>query len=145
MKTASYYLVSHEVIPDAFARVVEAKRMLADGRASSASEASRLAGISRSVFYKYRDCVHAYDGKGAENIITLYVILRDKAGVLSSLIATLSQAGGNILTVNQNIPSGGYAAVSVSLRTEGLRISVSDLIAAVGESDGVKRIENIQY
>ena len=41
-------LVSEEVLPAVFGRVVEAKRLLAVGRVKNLSEAAKASGISRS-------------------------------------------------------------------------------------------------
>ena len=143
MPENSYYLVDSEVLPDTFKKVALAKEYIASGSVSSASEAARLAGISRSAFYKYKDFVHVYSGQGALKTITLSVVLKDKPGVLSALIATIFESGGNILTVNQSIPSGGYAAVSVSLRVDALKMTIDEFISHIKEVDGVKKIDNI--
>ncbi|MFR3992671.1 MAG: ACT domain-containing protein [Angelakisella sp.] len=51
-----------------------------------------------------------------DKVITLSARLEDRPGVLSGLLNSLSEQQGNILTVNQNIPVDGVAAVSVSAR-----------------------------
>jgi len=113
----AYLLVDAQIAPDTFLKVVKAKRLLALGEASSLSQAVRMADISRSAFYKYRHSVHAYTGEESRRIATLYCELRDEPGVLSSLITSLYQSGGNILTINQNIPVDGVASITVALRT----------------------------
>ena len=45
------------VLPEVFTKVVEAKRYMAQGKAKSYSDAAKMAGISRSAFYKYKDFV----------------------------------------------------------------------------------------
>ena len=67
-------------------------------------------------FYKYRDCVFAYDDKMTQQIVNFSVTLRDEAGVLSNVLTTLYSMRANILTVNQNIPVDGVAQVSLSLK-----------------------------
>jgi len=114
-----YLLVDAQALPDVFLKVVQAKQLLAQGKASSLSQAVKLAGLSRSAFYKYRDCVHPYNGEDAGGIATLYCELCDEPGVLSSLITALYKAGGNIITINQNIPVDGVAPVTLSIRTNG--------------------------
>jgi len=112
-----YLLVDAQALPDVFLKVVHVKQLLAQGKATSLSQAVKLAGLSRSAFYKYRDCVHPYSGEDAGGISTLYCELCDEPGVLSSLITALYKAGGNIITINQNIPVDGVAPVTVSIRT----------------------------
>lgn len=99
-------LVDQQVLPEVFVRVLEAKRSLLSGEASSAAEAARRAGLSRSAFYKYKDAVFPYDAGRTGYILTVHSVLRDRPGVLSSMLAAFADAGANILTVNQNIPAG---------------------------------------
>ena len=39
--------------------------------------ATKLAGISRSAFYKYKDAVQPFNDMKAEHIITFYALLKD--------------------------------------------------------------------
>lgn len=138
----NYLLVNSEVLPDTFIKVIEAKRLLQSGEEKSASVACSKAGISRSAFYKYKDHVFDYSESGGR-IVTVYAVLQDSAGVLSKMITELYECGANIMTVNQNIPSGGRAAVSVSFRTEHLKMSVGELIKKIALLDGVRNIEQV--
>jgi len=138
---AKFLLVDISVLPEACVRVVEAKRLLSLGLCKTAAEAARQAGVSRSVFYKYKDRVFPYDEKSGR-IITLSALLHDRPGVLSQLINGLYRAGANILTLNQNIPVGGYASVSVSARVEG-GFLVGEVLSALRMIDGIQTIEQI--
>lgn len=109
-------LVDAGAVPEVFVRVVEAKRYLQSGEAETAAEAARMAGISRSAFYKYKEAVFPYDEERAGHILTVHLLLRDRPGILSAVLTAFAEAGANILTVNQNIPAGGTAPVSVSAR-----------------------------
>ena len=60
MRNATYLLVEQDVLPEVFTKVLQAKEFLVSGEASSTSEAVRMAGISRSALYKYKDFVHNY-------------------------------------------------------------------------------------
>lgn len=79
-----FLLVDESVLPEVFAKVVEAKDLLRSGRASTAAQAARLAGISRTAFYKYRDAVFSYDAGKSGGIVTVHLILQDNPGVLSA-------------------------------------------------------------
>ena len=116
MEKQKFYLVAADALPEVFLRVAEAKRMLQVGEAATVGDAARQVGISRSAFYKYRDCVFAYDDKMTQQIVNFSVTLRDEAGVLSNVLTTLYSMRANILTVNQNIPVDGVAQVSLSLK-----------------------------
>lgn len=142
MSKQTFFIVDSSVLPDVFEKVITAKNLLRFGQASSASEAARTAGISRSAFYKYKDMVFPYE-EAADKIITVHAVLRDVPGVLSAFISTFFDAGANILTVNQNIPVGGAAPVSVSARTDNMEITVEDLLARLLGISGVETIENI--
>lgn len=131
-----YLLVDASVLPEVFLLVVEAKQLLARGKAKSLSEAAELVGISRSTFYKYKDAVFTYDSELSRRVATIYAELEDRAGVLSSLLAALCECGANILTINQNIPVDGVAPVSISVRNEGPD-DPEALRARLGSLDGV--------
>ncbi len=133
-------LVDAAALPEVYARVVKAKGFLQSGDASTAAEAARLAGISRTAFYKYKDAVFPYDAERSGGIVTVHMLLRDSPGVLSNLLAAFAEAGANILTVNQNIPAGGTASVSISARTDRLAVPVDAFVHQLGTVPGVKRI-----
>ena len=130
-------------VPEVFVRVVEAKRYLQSGEAETAAEAARMAGISRSAFYKYKEAVFPYDEERAGHILTVHLLLRDRPGILSAVLTAFAEAGANILTVNQNIPAGGTAPVSVSARTDRMSLPVEAFIKQLRTVDGVRRIERI--
>ena len=136
-------LVDAGAVPEVFVRVVEAKRYLQSGEAETAAEAARMAGISRSAFYKYKEAVFPYDEDRAGHILTVHLLLRDRPGILSAVLTAFAEAGANILTVNQNIPAGGTAPVSVSARTDRMSLPVEAFIKQLRTVDGVRRIERI--
>ena len=136
-------LVDSDALPDVFRKVVDAKQYLVSGEASNTSEAARMAGISRSAFYKYKDAVYPYQDKGANKLITVHAVLQDRPGVLMALICAFYDAGANILTVNQNIPVMGVALVSISARVDERKMSMDHLLSGLRTIEGVQRIENI--
>jgi len=137
-------VVDTRALPDVFERVLAAKKMLSTGEVSSASEAARQAGISRTAFYKYRDMVFPYEVSATPGeLLTVHVLLNDRPGVLSALLAAFAQAGANILTVNQNIPVGGAATVSVTARCDRLGVSTEAFLSNLAATPGVKRILRI--
>jgi len=136
-------LVDASVLPDVFAKVLVAKGLLSSGEAATASEAARMAGLSRSAFYKYRDMVFPYDADGAGRILTVHFMLSDRPGVLSSVLTAYASAGANVLTVNQNIPADGAASVSISARTDRMELSTENFLRQLYELPGVRRISRI--
>lgn len=132
-----YLVVETETLPEVFSKVVYAKQLLESGETNNISHAAKMAGISRSAIYKYRDSVFPYVREMSGKVVSIYVLLRDKPGVLSGLIAELYRNGVNILTINQNIPVDGLAAVSVSISMDATSASDMELVTALKKLDGV--------
>ena len=142
MKNSTYFLVDSKVLPSVFEGVILAKELLADGRAQNASQAIKMAGISRSAFYKYKDYVFKYSDN-EQKTLTLMAKLSDKAGTLSSLTTALYEYGANILTVNQGIPIDGAADVSVTVKTNELTVTIDEMLSAIKKIDGVISIKTM--
>lgn len=136
-------VVNSDVLPDVFIKVIEVKKLLARGEEKSSASACKRVGISRSAFYKYRDCVFTYEEKLTQKIISLNMTLKDEPGVLSGVLAALHGMNTNILTVNQSIPVDGVAAVSVSLRPEGGAEESYKIIGVLSELGGVVDVKII--
>jgi len=139
----NFLVIDEEVLPDVFQKVILASSLLKSGEASSTTEAVRLAGISRSVYYKYRDAVFPYRKKEKGSILTIQAVLSDKPGVLMNLLSCFYNANANILTVNQNIPVKGRAFVSISARIERLNCPTDRFINDIRGVSGVLKIDSI--
>lgn len=143
MKNESkYLLIDSSVLPDVFLKVVEAKQMVARGKAKSAAAAAQSCGISRSAFYKYKDSVEEFDLETRGNMITLYFALEDEPGVLCNVINAIYAAGANIITINQNIPTDGVASVTISVKLNSQMPLAQLEISLLGIS-GVVRVRQI--
>lgn len=143
MKHDSYLVVDSSALPEVYRKVVYANELLESGEAANTSEAVRKAGISRSVYYKYRDAVFPYAKSESSGILTLQAVLTDRPGALVSLLTVFYRAGANILTVNQNIPVQGRAYVSLSARTERMCLPVEEFLESLKLVDGVIKIDSI--
>jgi chorismate mutase len=115
--------------------------MLHAGEVSTAGEAARTVGISRSAFYKYRDSILPFTDMKTGRIITFYTLLKDNPGVLSDVLSIFAASGANILTINQTIPTNGCAAVTISAETSSMQRSLDELIAEAGSLGGVVKFE----
>ena len=141
MEKQKYYLVTAEALPEVFLRVAEAKRMMQTGEADTVGAATKMAGISRSAFYKYKDAVQPFNDMKSEHIITFYTLLKDVSGTLSSVLGVFAASSANILTINQSIPTNGCAAVTISAETSAMENSLEQLITDVSALDNVIKFE----
>ena len=134
---SKYLLVDSQILPEVYLKVILAKKLLAQGKAKSASDAAKAAGIPRSAFYKYKDFVHEYNTRLSDSIMTVSVSLMDEPGMLASVLSAVSGSGANILTVHQNIPTDSVAPVSISMRTNQLNCTEEEMLVRLRELPGV--------
>ena len=142
-KSPKYYIVEAAALPEIFHKVAEAKRMLETGETDKVNVATNRVGISRSAFYKYRDAIAPFQNMMAGRIITFQMMLKDKAGVLSAILSIFANCGANILTINQSIPTGGRAMVTISAETGNLSCSLEELSSELSGTPGVVRAEAV--
>ncbi|MCI9367810.1 MAG: ACT domain-containing protein [Oscillospiraceae bacterium] len=136
-----YFIVESTVLPEIYLKVAQAKRLLETGQEQTVNAAARRAGISRSAFYKYKDAIRPFEDMLHGRIVTIQILLRNERGALSSVLNLLADRGGNVLTINQAIPGGGAAAVTVGLETSGLSAGLEELLCALRERPEVIRCE----
>lgn len=134
-------VVEASVLPDVISKVLEVKKLLANKEEKSSAAACKRVGISRSAYYKYKNCVYSYEDKITQRIINLHAVLRDEAGVLSSVLSALYEMDANILTVNQNIPIDGVAGVTFSVRLHGDVQSPNELQEILRQVAGVVEVK----
>ena len=142
-QSPKYYIVEAAALPEIFQKVAEAKRMLETGETDKVNVAAQAVGISRSAFYKYRDAIAPFQNLMAGRIITFQIMLKDKAGILSEILTIFANCGANILTINQSIPTGGKAMVTVSAETGQLICPLEELTHQLSETRGVVRAEAV--
>ena len=139
-KVPKYYLVEASVLPEVFAKVIQAKELLETGEARTVAQAVERVEISRSAFYKYKDAVSAFHDMNRSSMVTFNMELRDQQGVLSSVLAIFAGNGANILTINQSIPTNGVAPVTITAVTEHMRITTDAFLTALRKTKGVVSI-----
>ena len=133
-----FLLVEASVLPDVFLKVLRAKELLASGEAKNISAAARHADLSRSAFYKYKDCI--FDAENSREVLTVMATLLDQTGALQSLLAGISAAGASIVTINQSTPENGAAQVAVSIRTGTMQMTVDEMLAQLARQSTVVEI-----
>jgi chorismate mutase len=140
-----WILVRADALPEVFGKVLAVQTALSSGSCASVSEAVRQSGISRSAYYKYKDTVAPYIGGSVPNgYMTVDLILQDSPGVLSGLLSAFARVGANIVTVNQQPPSGGSAEVSICAKTESMSLPLDKFAMEVTHIPGVRRIRAIR-
>lgn len=141
--TPKYYIVEASALPEVFLKVAEAKRLLQTGEASTVNDATRLTGISRSAFYKYRDSVLPLQNMSAGRIITFQFLLQDQKGVLSELLNLFSGNHANIQTINSIVPTNSCALLTISAETAEMTIPLEELLRCCSAIKGVIKAEII--
>lgn len=140
MSKVNYFLVNSSILPPVFEKVIKAKNYLASGEAANATQAAKMAGISRSAYYKYKDSIFEYNTFDDQETVTLNAKLRDNAGVLSALMNELYLAGANVLSVSQSVPVNSVADVSVTVRVTQMTVSIHDMVDKIKKVSGVKSV-----
>lgn len=138
---STYFLVDKTILPEVFSKVIEVKKILGTGRIKTVNDAVREVGLSRSAFYKYKDFVFPFYETSRGRVITLFFVVEDFSGILSSIINRIAQAKANIITINQNVPINGLADVTISIATTGMSMDIGRLMESIGGIEGVRRQE----
>lgn len=140
MSKLNYVLVNAEILPDIYKKVLNAKEYLASGDAKNATQAAKMANISRSAYYKYKDSVFEYNPENSQEIATLSLKLIDTKGVLSAVTNELYVVGANVLSINQVIPQNGIADVTLTMRIAEMSVSIDNLTEKLKNVNGVKSV-----
>lgn len=135
-----YLVIDKDILPEVFEKVIIAKDLLSSGEVLEITEAVKRVGISRSSFYKYRSHVFTLDEKSSGKRVTLSFLLNHKQGILSNVLKSISDNGGNILTLNQDIPINNVANVSITFDMNHLKLSLEETIEEIKNIEGVKKL-----
>ena len=136
-----FYIVEATALPEVFLKVAEAKRLLSTGEADTVNEATKMMGISRSAFYKYRDAVRPFENSQVGRVVTFQFLLQDRKGLLSSLLTIFADRHANIQTINSIAPSNGSAVVTIAAETTDLTASLEDLLHEAAKLPGIIKAE----
>lgn len=139
-KSGRFYLVQADILPESILKAVRAKEMLIRGEASTVNEAVEKVNLSRSAYYKYRDRVFPIQDGSSVREITINLTLEHRTGVLSRVLATIAALGGNILTINQEMPAQGLAKVGINLDITEITGDMESFLDHIRKIDGVKSV-----
>lgn len=132
-----YLIVSKEILPDYFDKVIEARELLEQEKVKNISEAVKIVGISRSTYYKYKDFVFLPSDESQGRKALISITLEHTQGSLSNVLNYISSVNGNILTINQNMPMNDAATVIILMEVLHLTISIEETI------EGIKKLCNV--
>lgn len=133
-----FYIVQEDILPESILKTVKVKELLMTGEASTVNEAVLKINISRSAYYKYKDSVFPMNQWNNTGSVNISMLLDHRAGVLSSVLNALASMKGNVITINQDFPAQGMAAVNIYIETINLRCSIDELVDIICRVDGVK-------
>ncbi len=140
-KKPKYYIVEASALPEVFIKVAEAKRLLSIGEATTVNDATKMTGISRSAFYKYRDAILPFQNMITGRVITFQLLLHDEPGTLSLLLEVFKQHHANILTINSIVPTNGCAVVTISADATDVDIPLEDFLNLLNATNSVIKAE----
>jgi len=141
--SGDYLVIDKRVLPDVYEKVLFAKKLLKDGKVKEITEAVKIAGISRSVYYKYKDFVFDFSETSEGRKVTYNIILKNEKGVLSNISNYIAEQGGDILTINQGIPLNGYANLSITIDLSTVDGDIKTLTAGLLNIKNVEKVEFI--
>ncbi|MCC8046417.1 MAG: ACT domain-containing protein [Clostridiales bacterium] len=135
---SNYYVVKEKAVPEVLMKVVEAKRLLETGRASTVQEAADAVGISRSSFYKYKEDIFPFRDNVQGRTFTFLMQVHDEPGLLSDVLQVVAEYHANILTIHQSIPTNGVAMLILSVEVLPSTGDLSSMIKAIESKEGVQ-------
>ena len=139
----NYLIVHKSILPEYFETVLKAKHLLEGGKAKNVMQATKMVGISRSTYYKYKDYIlepiRISDGRKA----VISMLLSHETGILSHVLSVISQAGASILTITQSLPVHGNASVTITLDISAMPAAITSLLKDIDDCQGVENAKLI--
>ena len=139
----NYLIVHKSILPEYFETVLQAKHLLEEGKAKNVMQATKMVGISRSTYYKYKDYIlepiRMSDGRKA----VISMLLSHETGILSHVLAKISEAGASVLTITQSLPVHGKASVTITLDISAVPDGITSLLKSIDECPGAENTKLI--
>lgn len=137
----NFLIVDKRSLPDVYEKVVDAKRLLKEGKVKDVTEAAKTVNISRSVYYKYKETVFELAETEVGQKVTLNMMINDNKGVLSCILNYISEEGGSIITINQGIPMNKKANVSLTINISSINGDLTTLMDGLSKLKDVESVE----
>ena len=138
----NFLIVDKRSLPDVYEKVVDAKRLLKEGKVKDVTEAAKTVNISRSVYYKYKETVFELAETEVGQKVTLNMMINDNKGVLSCILNYISEEGGSIITINQGIPMNKKANVSLTINISSINGDLTTLMDGLSK---IKDVESVEF
>ena len=138
-----YLVIDKRVLPEVYEKVIATKKILQEGKVKEVTEATKLAGISRSVYYKYKDYVFEFSKMSNGRKATFSMIIAHQKGILSNILNIISEYEGNILTIDQGIPINNLANVSLTIDISSMKVELSEMLEILKKLKYVDKVEFI--
>lgn len=139
----NFLIVDKRAVPDVYEKVVDAKRLLKEGKVKDVTEAAKTVNISRSVYYKYKDTVFELAETDQGQKVTINLMINDNKGVLSGILNFISEEGGSIITINQGMPMNRKANVSLTINISSINGDLTTLMEGLSKIKDVEKVEFI--
>lgn len=141
MNVEKYYIVDSSILPESFDKVIQARQLLESGKVKQVSEAVKVVGISRGTFYKYKDLVFLPEENMMDRKAVISLMLENQRGILSKVLATISESSASVLTINQNIPIHNIASIVISLDLSHFQGTIDSLLNNIRKVDGASNVQ----
>lgn len=141
--TGRYLVIDKKVLPEVYEKVLEVKKLLKEGKVKEITEATKQIGISRSVYYKYKDYIFDFSETAAGRKMTFSMMIKHRKGVLSNVLNYLSEIGGNILTIDQGLPINEVANLTITIDMSSLELDLTTFLDKLREIDNVDSVDFI--
>ena len=137
---SNYLIVHKSILPEYYEKVLACRRLMEAGKVREVSQAVKMVGISRSTYYKYKDYIfEPSDLTGARKAV-FSMMLDHAPGVLSTLLARISESGASVLTITQSLPIHNKASVTISIDITDVTESVDSLSARLSVIPGLDNL-----
>jgi len=112
MMDNKYVLIDESILPEYLKKVIQAQEYTRNGM--TITESCQKAGVPRSTFYKYKDYIYQPNSKAVRRMV-INLKLIDETGVLSNVLNFVAKNGGNVLSINQEMPIHNIAFVTLTI------------------------------
>ncbi|WP_027340810.1 ACT domain-containing protein [Halonatronum saccharophilum] len=138
-----FYIVGESILSEAMKKTVEVKNLLKSGQERQVKEAVKRVGLSRSAFYKYKDSIFPFNEEEKKELVTLSLLVVDRAGILSEILSTIANHRVSVLTINQDIPLDQVAHITVTIKVDKMSIPLEELLEQMKKIKGIRRVKVI--